>query len=338
MSLRVARSIEEWKTQTRPSTRCALTVGNFDGVHLGHQKILRCVVERARQMGALAAAVTFDPHPLRVLRPGDAPALLSTLEQRLAAFEALGLDAAIVLRFDPELSRLSPEEFARGILVEGLQACAVLVGENFRFGHQQRGDVKQLAELGNRLGFAVECITPVTLRGAIVSSTAIRSAICEGRVSRAGRWLGRPFSLAGHIGTGTGQGRHLVVPTLNLETVQELLPKTGVYVTETAVGGKIFRSATNVGFRPTFNGKRLTVESHLFDFSEELTSGPMEVLFWTRLRDEMKFSDADTLRRQIIRDLDKAQKFFRRLDRYGLFSRPGLSSGGGPSAAPRDLT
>jgi riboflavin kinase/FMN adenylyltransferase len=339
MALVVARSPQEWAARfgaAGPQT--VVTIGNFDGLHLGHQRILRGVVERARAIGALAAAVTFDPHPLKVLRSTEAPPLIATLEQRLAALEEIGIAAVLVLHFDLALSRLSPEEFVRRILVDALRVRAILVGENFRFGYRQAGDAKRLAELGREFRFAVEAIPPVVLRGAVVSSTAVRRAVQEGWICLAGRWLGRPFALKGVIWPGTGQGRRLVVPTLNLETQQELLPKTGVYVTETRVAGKLFRSATNVGFRPTFDGGRLTVESHLFDFSENLTVGPMEVRFWARLRDEKKFANADALRDQVLRDLSRAREFFRRLEAYSGLSAGGVRSSAGRASSPSDLT
>jgi riboflavin kinase/FMN adenylyltransferase len=316
MALVVMRSVAEWTAHfgaAAPPT--VLTIGNFDGVHLGHRKILLELVERSRRTGALATAVTFDPHPLRVLRPADAPPLILTLEQRLAMLDALGLGAALVLRFTAELSRVSAEDFVREILVDGLHARLVLVGGNFRFGHRHAGDTRLLTELGRQNSFAVENIAPVEIHGTVVSSSGIRQAVRDGRMSRAGRWLGRAFSLTGAIRAGTGQGRHLVVPTLNLETGQELLPRTGVYATETSLGGREYRSVTNVGFRPTFDGRRLTIESHLFNFSQELSSGPMEVRFCTRLREEQKFPSVDALRAQVLRDIVRAQNFFRRRDR-----------------------
>jgi riboflavin kinase/FMN adenylyltransferase len=316
VSMRVVHSPREWLAQLRATQTAAIaTVGNFDGVHRGHQKILRGVVERARQMEAVAAAVTFDPHPLKVLRPAEAPPLVVTLDQRLALLEATGLDAALVLRFDMALAILSPEEFVRRILVETMGVRAVLVGQNFRFGHKQAGDTRRLKELGELHHFEVQCVEPVVLRGVVVSSSAVRQAVRDGQVTRAGRWLGRPFALCGDIKKGTGMGRRLVVPTLNLAAKQELLPGIGVYATETLVAGKLYRSATNVGFRPTFDGTALSIESHLFDFSQELASGPMEVRFWCRLRDERKFSGPEALRTQIGLDLERAQSFFRRFDR-----------------------
>ncbi len=313
MALAVVHSPAEWAA--RFGANATLTVGNFDGIHLGHQKILRSVAERAHASGTIAAAVTFDPHPMKILRPTDAPPLISTLAQRLAGFEELGLAAALVLRFDRDLSRLTPEEFVRAILVEQLRVGSILVGDNFRFGHRQAGDVKSLAELGRRFGFAVEIVPPVVVRGRVVSSTAIRRLVGEGRVSLAARLLGRPFALTGTIRPGTGRGRSVVFPTLNLAAEQELLPAIGVYATETQVAGRLYRSATNVGTRPTFDGSRLSIESHLLDFSEALTAGPMEIRFWERLREEKKFSGPEALRAQISADLACTRRFFARLGR-----------------------
>ncbi len=313
----------EWRSRYgHGRAHTILTVGNFDGIHLGHQKILREVVARARVLSVMSAAVTFDPHPLRVLRPSEAPPMILTLAQRLAGLERIGLDTALVLKFDLALSRLGPEDFVRGILVEQLGLKAILVGENFRFGHRQAGDVRLLSELGRRLGFSVEIVPPVVVRGEIVSSTAIRQAVQEGRVERGARLLGQPFALTGEIRSGTSQGSRVVFPTLNLAVEQELLPGIGVYATETEVAGRTYRSATNVGLRPTFDGRNLTVESHLFDFSEKMTSGRMEVQFWKRLRDERKFSGPDALRAQIAKDLARARSFFQRLDRSRASRQP----------------
>ncbi|MGD1211264.1 MAG: bifunctional riboflavin kinase/FAD synthetase [Candidatus Acidiferrales bacterium] len=311
MPLAVLHSEAEWTARFgRPARPAVVTVGNFDGVHLGHQRILRRVQELARQTGRASAVLTFYPHPWRVLRPSEAPPLLMTLDQRLAAIETIGVDAALVLRFDAELANVTAEDFVRRFLVDTIGAQAVLVGGNFRFGHRQQGDVKLLADLGTRCGFEVEIVPPVIADGIVVSSTAIRNAVREGRVEDARRLLGRPFALEGEIRTGTGQGRKLVVPTLNLATEQEALPNTGVYATEAIVQEKTYRAATNVGVRPTFDGTRVTIESHLFDFGEDLTTGKMEVRFWARLRDEQKFSGPDALRRQVLKDIEAAKEYF----------------------------
>ena len=255
----------------------------------------------------MATVLTFFPHPVRVLRPAEAPSLLATLDQRLAAFDAARIDAAMVVRFDGQLAAVSAEDFVKRFLVETMRAEAVLVGANFRFGHLQAGNVKLLDELGARWGFEVEIVEPVVEGGAVISSSAIRQAIRDGRVEDAHRMLGRPYALEGEIQPGTGQGRKLIVPTLNLATEQELLPKTGVYMTQAVVAGKIYGAATNVGMRPTFNGTRITVESHLFDFDEALTNGKIQVRFLKRLRDEQKFSGPEALREQVLKDIEAAR-------------------------------
>jgi riboflavin kinase/FMN adenylyltransferase len=312
MSLTTVQSVQEWLARFGPSRKpTVVTIGNFDGVHLGHQKILAGVLERARATDLLAAVLTFYPHPARILRPEAAPPLLSTLPQRLAAFEAAGMDAALVLKFDAELAKVSAADFARLYLVETLQARAVMVGANFRFGHRQAGDVNLLEELGRRENFEVHVVPPVVTDGVVVSSSTIREALREGRVEDAARLLGRPFALEGEIHPGTGQGRNLIVPTLNLVTEQECLPKTGVYATQTTVEGEKYDSATNVGVRPTFDGQRLAIESHLFDFSRILTSGPITVCFHTRLRNEQKFSGPEALKEQVLKDIEHAKKYFR---------------------------
>jgi riboflavin kinase/FMN adenylyltransferase len=317
--LTVADSAEQWTQKFGDLNVCTVvTIGNFDGVHLGHQRIFQAVNNwtdlkgnlRKKQEQLTPTVLTFYPHPAKVLRPADAPPLLCTLSQRLAEFESAGMHAALVLKFDEQLAKVSAEDFARTYLVDTLRARAVFVGENFRFGHRQAGDVKLLEEFGRRWDFEVQVVPPVIQDGIVVSSTAVRSAVREGRMEDASRLLGRPFALAGEIKSGTGQGRKLVVPTLNLATEQECLPKNGVYATETTVDGKKYRSATNIGVRPTFDGQRLAIESHLFEFSENLTSGTMEVRFWKRLRDEKKFSGPEALREQVLRDISEAQTYF----------------------------
>ncbi|MCL6565186.1 MAG: bifunctional riboflavin kinase/FAD synthetase [Acidobacteriia bacterium] len=322
-TVRVFRSCPEWEREfpVAAGERTAVTVGNFDGVHLGHQRILQCLVERARGLAATPVAVTFDPHPARLLRPAEAPPLILTLEQRIARLAELGCAAVVVLPFTRELAQLAPEAFVHTILAGCLRARAVVVGANFRFGHQQAGDVHRLRVLGQELGLEVEVVPPVKLRGQTVSSTAIRAAVRAGRVSLAGRLLGRPFALTGTIQPGTGQGRRLVVPTLNLQPEQELLPASGVYATQTLLEGRAYWSATNVGVRPTFDGHRLTVESHLLDFTEELREGNLEVRFYSRLRDEQKFASAAELRAQVLRDIARARRFFLRLERGAALAR-----------------
>jgi riboflavin kinase/FMN adenylyltransferase len=303
---------------TDPACRTVLAIGNFDGIHLGHQAILRAVVEHARKGNAMASVLTFDPLPPKVLRPESAPPRLITNEQRIDCFAALGLEAAIILPFTHDLARLSANEFVDQILVHDLRVRAILVGEDFRFGHKQCGDVPLLRALGQERGFDVVTISPVAYRGETVSSTVIRREIAAGNVTHAGRLLGRPFVLTGRVVTGTGTGRRFTFPTLNLAPEQELLPARGVYITRARLNGETWsrRSVTNIGVRPTFNAARLCVETHVLDSIGDGTPENIEVRFWKRLRDEKKFSGPEELRAQIARDIATANQFFTRLRRY----------------------
>jgi riboflavin kinase/FMN adenylyltransferase len=316
MALEVTRSIEQWIECFGPSRKStALAIGNFDGMHRGHREILRRVVERAKAAGRAAAVLTFYPHPAQVLRPAQAPSLLMTLDQRLEAFDAIGINATLVMRFDARLAEMSARDFVERVLVQTMRPQAVLVGGDFRFGHKQLGDVRLLQEVGQQSSFQVEIVPPVFQGGLVISSTAIRSALIEGRVEDAERMLGRPFSLSGEIQSGTGLGRKVVVPTLNLKTAQETLPQKGVYATLTVMNGEEYRSVTNVGMRPTFNGSHITIESHLLDFNENRTSGGMEVRFLRRLREEKKFSAPEELRAQVTKDIQDARSFFLQLEK-----------------------
>jgi riboflavin kinase/FMN adenylyltransferase len=312
-------SAEAWAAYDAFASRGAvLAIGNFDGIHLGHQAILHATVQRGAEMNAVATALTFDPSPRKVLRPDSAPMRLSTNEQRMEWFGVAGLEAAVVLPFTMELSRLSPEQFVEQILVRGLYVRTVLVGENFRFGHRQAGDVTLLRDLGARHGFEVLVVPPLVYQGEIVSSTVIRREIAEGSVTHAARLLGRPFVLTGKVIPGTGTGRRFTFPTLNLKPEQELLPARGVYVTRTLLGGETrsCRSVTNVGVRPTFNGASLSIETHLLEDPQQISPERIEVRFWKYLREEKKFNSAEELRAQIARDIASANRFFSRLRRF----------------------
>jgi len=244
-------------------------------------------------------------------------------------FNVLGLEAVVVLPFTLDLARLSPAEFVEQILVRDLHVKAVLVGENFRFGHKQAGDVKRLSELGAKHAFSVVIVPPVVYRGEVVSSTIIRREVAAGDVSHAARLLGRPFALTGEVISGTGTGRRFTFPTLNLAAEQELLPARGVYITRACLEGeqRSLRSVTNIGMRPTFNGSSLSVETHLLDAQLATTPKRMEVRFWKRLREEKKFSSPEELRAQIASDIARANKFFSRL-RHSRASRQPTTAGG----------
>jgi phosphoribosyl 1,2-cyclic phosphate phosphodiesterase len=311
-------SAADWAAKFKGSGRgSVIAIGNFDGIHLGHQRVLEFTMNLAKETGAVATALTFEPPPLKVLRPDLAPLRISTNQQRMEWFGAIGLEAAVVLPFTMELAQCAPDDFVDEILVEQLQVRAVVVGDNFRFGYRQAGDVKFLRQLGMKDGFEVVVHTPVIINGQIVSSTLIRKQIAEGEVTGAARLLGRPFALTGEVVSGTGTGRKFTFPTLNLKPDQELLPAKGVYITRTVLEGESssHRSVTNVGIRPTFNGTGLTVETHLLDYSGNFAPRSIEVRFWKKLRDEKRFSGPEELRAQIAKDITRANQFFARLKR-----------------------
>ncbi|HTV56725.1 MAG TPA: bifunctional riboflavin kinase/FAD synthetase [Terriglobia bacterium] len=294
-----------------------VTIGNFDGVHLAHAQLLQRVVEVADRGTRTPAVITFDPHPIRVLAPERAPQLLTSLAERARLIEQRGIKLLVVLRFTRELAHFSPEEFVRQILVARLSAACVIVGPNFRFGYRQAGDVHTLAELGRRNGFSVELLSSVQMRGQPVSSTRIRNLLSEGKVNAAARLLGRPFSNSGPIVSGLGIGHRHTVPTLNLSPVEEQLPAIGVYVTRTRLGEASHESVTNVGRRPTFGERHITVETYLLNFKGEVREAQMSVEYLYRLRDEIKFQNPALLKIQIQEDARRSLKFFRLLGKTG---------------------
>ncbi len=292
-----------------------LAIGNFDGVHAGHRVILRRVAAIARERGLTPAVLTFDPHPARVLAPERAPKLISTIAQRLRRMESEGVDAAMLLAFSREMASLSPEEFARTVLVEKLRARVVIIGEDFRFGYRQSGDLATMRLLGEKLGFEVESAGTIQRRGARISSTAVRTLVEVGQMSKACRMLGGPFALEGAVVKGHGIGRKQTVPTLNLAPENELLPPVGVYVTETwdEEPRRRWRSITNVGYRPTFDGQGLSVETFLLDPFDGETPERIEVSFLRFVREERKFETPELLRAQIMRDVAVANRVHGRL-------------------------
>ncbi len=295
----------------------ALTIGNFDGVHRGHQELIKQVCTIAGEHGWTSAAVTFDPHPTKLLAPQRAPKLLMPLEARIAQMKRYGLDEVICLPFDHAMASLSPDQFAQQILRDKLRAKAVVVGDNFRFGHKQAGDVHALAELGAKYGFLTQAIGAVVVRGRIASSSAIRHLLAAGEVSKACRLLNRPFSIEGQIVSGHGIGAKQTVPTLNLDTTAEVLPANGVYITSTLLPGhhKPVPSITNIGMRPTFGGDKLTIETFLLrPFTEQPTT--IELFFHRHVREEQQFSSPEALRAQIMKDVGRANAYWRRVPKW----------------------
>ncbi len=292
-----------------------VTIGNFDGVHVGHRQILRRVAELGRERHLTPVVLTFDPHPARVLAPERAPRLITTIGQRLRRFEAEGIEGAVLLPFSMEIARYAPEEFARTVLVNALHAHLVIVGEDFRFGHKQAGDLATLRQLGGELGFAVESAGEIARRGERISSTAIRQLVSSGKVSQACRKLGEPYALEGLVVKGQGIGSKQTVPTLNLAPENELLPANGVYVTRTRDldSAREWQSITNLGYRPTFEGRDLTCETFLLEPFDGDTPDRIEVSFLRFIREERKFESPELLREQILKDVGKAQRLHHRM-------------------------
>jgi riboflavin kinase/FMN adenylyltransferase len=311
--MKIFRSSAEVPDTFGPSV---VTIGNFDGVHAGHRQIMRRVVALAREKGCIPTVLTFDPHPARVLAPDRAPKLLMTMDQRLRAMQTEGIEAVFSIPFSIEFAKLTPEEFVERILARALKARVVLVGEDFRFGYKQAGNLDTLRELGGRFGFTLEAVPGIARRGERISSTIIRKLVVEGAISRACRMLGAPFALEGPVVGGQGIGSRQTVPTLNLAPENEVLPKTGVYVTRTRdlQSASRWNSITNVGYRPTFDGQGLTVETFLLE--PPLDAAPperIEVSFLSFVRDERKFETPEALKKQILRDAGVAGRLHRRL-------------------------
>ena len=289
-----------------------VSVGNFDGVHCGHRQVLKEVVQRACATGAKAVALTFNPHPLRILRPDVAPKLITPqpIKERLLA--ECGLDGLIVIPFTRDFSMTTAADFARDILAGKLHALEVHEGENFHFGHKAQGTTGRLAEFGREFGFEVKSYPVMMLRGSPVSSSHIRGLLAAGRVSRARHLLGRVFSVTAAPERGRGYGQKYTVPTINLSHYDELVPGNGVYVTRTRVDQETFNSVTNVGKRPTFGGDLFAIETHLLKFHPiEITAqSEVEISFLQWRRPEIKFPSVEALKEQIGKDVRRARRYF----------------------------
>lgn len=291
-----------------------LTLGVFDGLHLGHQQIMQTVVESAAATASVPTVITFDPHPRAVLHPENAPPLLQTLDQRLANFEVLGIKQTIVIRFDKDFADTDAETFLRDIVHERLQARAVFLGKGFFFGKNRGGNIELLREMSARLGFFADEVDEVRLRGTRISSSKIRQLLADGKVNLARRMLGRPYGVEGQIIHGQQRGRTIGFPTANLHPHNRVIPKFGVYATATLIDGGWRRSITNVGIRPTFDDARNpSIESYVFDFDGDLYGDVLRVRFLHRLRDERKFGGIDELKAQIERDTHRALDYFSRI-------------------------
>jgi riboflavin kinase / FMN adenylyltransferase len=295
------------------------TIGNFDGVHLGHQRLIRDLVERAEKIGGIPTVITFHPHPLQALAPGNAPRQMQTLEQKLATIELYGIRLVIVIPFDRDFAQIRARDFAVNILWGLLHLHEVYVGPNFAFGHRREGSFNLLKEIGEEKGFLVGKIHQVQFRGSRVSSTAVRQALVSGQVALARRLLGRPFSLEGPVVHGERIGEEIQFPTANVQAVNELTPRKGVYITRIALDDKRYPAVTNIGTRPTVTGTdeeaETSIETHILDFRENLYGRKLTVEFLARLRDERRFPNLEALAGQIRRDVAQMRRYYRYMEK-----------------------
>jgi len=290
-----------------------IALGNFDGLHRGHLKIIERVKRGAAEHGGTPMAMTFDPHPPRIVRPDKAPPLLMTKDQRLEALHRAGVHCVAVVRFTKELSQWDADTFVRKVLVDWLRVSEVWVGANFLFGHERTGTFSVLRGLGQSYGFRADKIDPVRYKDFVVSSTRIRRLVGEARMDEAAALLGRPYYMDGVIVEGKRRGRELGFPTANLETQNELVPPNGVYATIMTIDGVVHGGVTNIGMRPTFGETVPTIETHVLDYSGNLYGQTVRLAFVQRLRDERRFEDVDALRAQIDADKRRAERLFTRL-------------------------
>jgi riboflavin kinase/FMN adenylyltransferase len=308
--MQVFRHLDEVPASLGPTV---VSVGNFDGVHRAHQEVVRNIAERVHAVGGQSVVVTFEPHPVRILRPDYAPKLLTSLPVKLRLLEQTKVDAVLVLPFTRDLSLMTANDFAREVLVGTLHAREVHEGYNFHFGHKAEGNVHTLTGLGSEMGFAVKIYPEKILRGHHVSSSEIRKLVAAGEVGKARALLGRPFSIVSTPGRGRGYGHKYTVPTVNLARYDELVPADGVYISCLRIGTEMFDAVTNVGNRPTFGADSFAIESHLLNFHpiELLADTELELFFLKRIRPEIKFPSVEALREQIAKDVHRARRYFR---------------------------
>src|SRR3989442_2321649 len=290
-----------------------LTLGVFDGLHLGHQLIMKTVVDRARAISAVPTVITFEPHPRAVLHPESAPPLLQTLDQKIEAMGVLGIEQTIVIHFDHAFSQIRAEDFLRDVVVERLHAKEVYLGRGFFFGHNREGNIDLLRSVSSKLGFVADEVPEVRLRGKRIGSTLIRELLTQGRVNLARRMLGRPYGVEGPVVRGAARGVNLGFATANLQPHNRVIPRGGVYVTATLIAGQWRRSVTNIGMRPTFgDATEPSVETHVMNWSGDLYGDVLRVRFLHRVRDEKKFGSIGELKSQIARDVGRANQYFER--------------------------
>jgi riboflavin kinase/FMN adenylyltransferase len=304
------QEIKSFEDIPSPPDSCALAIGNFDGVHLGHRKILKTLIEEAKKSNLFPLLLTFHPHPAKVLTKRKIE-LLQTIEQRLDEIKKSGVQMTVVLSFDHSLSQISAEEFIRTIIVQKLKAKKVIVGENFRFGKNRAGDVAKLHEWASRYGFSVQSIAPVTIQGSVVSSSLIRKLLQKGDVEKANLLLGRPYEIQGTVVRGKARGKKLGYPTANIHSLNDIAPP-GVFISKVGIGSRTYPSITHVGSKPTFDETDIMIESYVIDYDNSLYEKKMSVFFLKKIREERKFETAEALSLQIKSDLEKTRTFFQK--------------------------
>jgi riboflavin kinase/FMN adenylyltransferase len=289
-----------------------LTIGNYDGIHVGHQKIIEQVVENAQKLSGTAMLMTFDPHPLSILKPDTYTRLITPLHLKKQLVEKCGIGVMFVLPFDDKFKGITPEAFIEEILVKALGVKSIIVGYDFTFGKGGTGNVGLLKQMGKEYGFSFKAVPAITMDGEKIGSNKIRKLIMNGEIERAARFLGRPHMIEGIVVRGENRGKGMGFPTINLDTFAELVPKNGVYVTEVEVEGKRMPSVTNIGFNPTFGGKKFLMETHILNFSRDLYDQEVIIYFHNHIRDEMKFKSIEELKKRIAEDVALAQEYFKK--------------------------
>lgn len=307
--MNIIYDLKELKT---PLNNPVLTIGNFDGVHKGHLVLFEKVKNRAKAIGGQSAVMTFEPHPIKVMRPGNGPLLITPTRQKLDLISHAGIDLILCIPFTPQFASISAEDFVQDILVDMLGIKEIVVGYDYTFGYRRLGNIRLLQEMGDKLGFQVHVVDPVRLDDTLVSSTSIRKFVQEGKLSEAKKLLGRDYQIRGTVVKGKNRGGRLLgFPTANLRLIDELIPKGGVYAVTVMVNDKTYYGVTNIGYNPTFGDDALSVETHLLDFSEDILDKTIKVNFIQRLRDEKTYRSAKELADQIAQDILKAKELFK---------------------------
>ena len=305
--------IHDLKELEEPLENPVLTIGNFDGVHRGHLALFEKIKERADAMGGVSAVMTFEPHPIKIMKPGNGPPLITLIKQKLNLISNAGIDVIFCIPFTREFASISAQDFVQDLLVDKIGIKEIVVGYDYTFGHERKGDITLLKEMADKLGFKVHVLGPVHIDDTLVSSTSIRNLVQEGRISEARKFLGRDYQITGSVITGANRGGKLLgFPTANLDPMDELIPKRGVYAVTVLLDDKTYKGVTNIGYNPTFGDNALSVETYLLDFSKDIVGKNIRINFIERLRDEKTFGSVNELTDQINKDIQRAREIFKR--------------------------